>query len=115
MGALPAIQTPVFDIAHLLGITAPEHFVHEAVVVGRTVARVDACKPVPVLSKDLFEDVPLLRGSSQHQGTPSWGVRICAVQLLYHASPTQSTLSSAYAGAHSPTALTLVLRGLQGS
>jgi hypothetical protein len=37
------------------------------------------------------------------------------VQLFYHTSPAQSTLSSAFAGARSPTSLTLEPRGLQGN
>lgn len=36
MFALPTMQTPVFHVAHLLGIPAPEHLVHEAIIVGRS-------------------------------------------------------------------------------
>jgi hypothetical protein len=60
MGALAPVQTAVLDIAHLVGIPTPEHLVDEAIIVTRLVARIDACKPLPVLDKDLFEDVPVL-------------------------------------------------------
>src|SRR6478672_23086 len=62
MDALPTLQTAVLTIAHLLRIPAPEHLVPEAIIVTRIVARVDALEPVPVLGKDLFEDVPGRQG-----------------------------------------------------
>jgi hypothetical protein len=71
MGALPTMQTPILDIPHPLRIAAGEHLVHEAIVVGFIVARIDAFKPIPVLDKDLLEDVPVLRGCCNHEGTPS--------------------------------------------
>src|SRR5712691_2357466 len=114
MFALPTMPTAVLDIARLVGIAAPEHLVHEAIIIGLIVAWIDTFKPVPVLGKDLFEDVPVLRGCCKHQATPSGGVGIVAVQLLYHVSPAQSTPSSAFTGARSPTSLTLKSRGLQG-
>src|SRR5215831_19708896 len=68
---------------------------------------------LPVLSKDLFEDVPVLGGCCNHQGAPSGGSGF-AVQLLYHGSSAQSTPSSAFTEAPSLTSLTLQPRGLQG-
>ena len=115
MFALSTVETAVFNIAHLVGIPTPEHLVDEAIIVALIVARIDAFKPVPVLDKDLLEDVPVLRGCCNHQGAPSWGVGMFAVPLFYHTSPAQSTLSSAFAGARSPTSLTFESRGLQGS
>ena len=115
MGALPALQTPILGIAHLVRIPAPEHLVHEPIIVALIVARVDAFEPVPVLSKDLLEDVPVLRGCCKHEGAPSWGSGMCAVQLLYHVSPPQSTPSSAFTEARPPSSLTLEPRGLQAS
>ena len=82
MGALSTVETAVFDITHLVRIPTPEHLVDEAIIVARMVAWVDACEPVPVLDKDLFEDVPVLRGCCKHQGTPSGGIGIFAVQLF---------------------------------
>jgi hypothetical protein len=29
------------------------------------------CKPVPMLGKDLLEDVPVPRGGCKHEGAPS--------------------------------------------
>ena len=46
----------------------------------------DAFKPVPVLDKDLLEDVPVLRGRCNHEGAPSWGMGMFVVQLFYHVS-----------------------------
>jgi len=107
MGALATMQTAVGTIAYFLRIPPPEHLVHEAIIVGCIVARIDVLKPVPVLDKDLLEDVPVLRGCYNHAGAPSWGSGMLAVPLLYHVSPTQSTPSSAFPEARSPTSLTL--------
>jgi hypothetical protein len=71
---LATMQTPIFDIPHLLRVPTPEHLVHEAVIVGRMVARIDACEPVPVLGKDLCEDVPVRRGFCSHQAASLRGV-----------------------------------------
>src|SRR6266566_9439959 len=93
----------VFDIAHFLRVPTPEHLVDEAIIVGLVVARIDEFEPVPVLGKDLLEDVPVLRGCYNHQSAPSWGSGLYAVPLLYHTSPAQSTPSSASPGhAHPP-------------
>jgi hypothetical protein len=101
------MQIPILEIPHPLRIAAGEHLVHEAIIVGCIVARLDAFKPIPVLDKDLLEDVPVLRGCCKHAGAPSWGMGMWSVQLLYHVSPTQSTSSSAFPEAHSLTSLTL--------
>ena len=79
MFALPTMQTAVRDRAHLVGIPAPEHLVHEAIIVGRLVARMGMGKLVPVIGKDLLEDVPIPRGFCHHQVAPSWGVGMVAV------------------------------------
>jgi len=71
------------------------------------VARIAVFKPIPVLDKELLEDVPVLRGCCKQAGAPSWGIEMWSVQLLYHVSPTQSTPSSACPEAHSLTSLTL--------
>src|SRR5262245_31605204 len=52
-------QTPIGDVAYLLRMPAREHLVDKPLIVGCIVARVDAFDPVPVLSKDLFENVPV--------------------------------------------------------
>src|SRR5215471_5277915 len=102
MFALATVEAAVFNIAYLVGIPTPEHLVDEAIIVARMVTRIDACEPVPVLDKDLFEDVPVLCRGCHHQGAPSGGNGMVAVQLFYHTSPVLSTLSSAFSGAHPP-------------
>ena len=115
MFALSTVEAAVFDRAYLVGIPTPEHLVDEAIIVARMVTRIDACEPVPVLDKDLFEYVPVLRRGCNHQGTPSGGGGMFAVQLFYHTSPASSTLLSAFSGVHSPTSLPIEPRGRQGS
>src|SRR5215813_4990304 len=75
MIALTTIETSVLDIAHLVGVAAVEHLVDEPLIVGRIVARMELFKPLPVIDKDLFEDVPVPRRLDDHQITPSEGVR----------------------------------------
>jgi len=93
MLALPTMETAILDRAHLVGIAAPEHLIHEPIIVARIIARIDTFEPVPVIDKDLCEDIPVPRGFCNHQGAPSWGVVIVAVPLFYHASPASSTPS----------------------
>ena len=64
-------QAAVFDIAHLLRVATRKHLGHQAIVIGRLVARMGVCKPVPVLGKDLLEDIPVPRGCCNHQVAPS--------------------------------------------
>src|SRR5215471_19227998 len=104
---LATVEAAVFDIAYLIGMPTPEHLVDEAIIVARMVTRIDTCEPVPVLDKDLFEDVPVLRRGCNHQGAPSGGGGMFAVQLFYHTSPASSTLSSAFSGAHPPPLFSL--------
>src|SRR5215831_14705578 len=94
MGTLSTMQTPIFDITHLLGVTAGKHLVDEASIIRAIVPWMNACKSVPVIGKDLFEDAPGWRGCCSHQSAPSWGVGMLAMPLFYHISPAQSTLSS---------------------
>ena len=115
MFALATVETAVFDRAYLLGIPAPEHLVHEAIIVARIVARVDVFEPVPVLGKDLFEHVPGRRGCCSHQAASLWSMGWCVMALFYHIPPTTSTPSPAFTGTRSPTPLTLEPRGRQGN
>ena len=115
MGAFPTLQTAVLNIAHRVGIAAPEHLLHEASIVARLVTRVDAGEAVPVLGKDLFEDAPRRRRCCSHQAVSLRGVELCVVALFYHIWPTTSTPLSALTRAHSHTSLTLEPRGLQGN
>ena len=65
------------------------------------VARMDACEPVPVLTKDLFEDVPGRQGCCSHQAASLRSVGLSVIALFYHILPTTSTPSSAYPPARS--------------
>src|SRR5216683_7763377 len=115
MGALTALQTAVLDIAHLVGISTPEHLRYQALVVGRLVAWMGVCEPVPVLSKDLLEDIPVPRGLWHHRGAPSWGDDLLTVQRLYHASSASSTPHRPVLGQPSLASFILESRGLPGS
>src|SRR5262249_31774788 len=95
MLALATVETAVFDRTYLLGIPAPEHLVHEAIIVARIVARVDVFEPVPVLGKDLFEEVPGRRSGCKHQAASLRSIGLWVVTLLYHVSLTTSTPSLA--------------------
>jgi hypothetical protein len=115
MGAFPTMQTAVLDRAHLVGIPAPEHLVHETVIVARIIARIEALKPGPVLGKDLFENIPGRRGFCSHQAASLQSVGLYVIGLFYHIPPTISTPSSAFTGAPAPTSLIFEPRGLQGN
>src|SRR4029453_14030129 len=95
MFALATVETAVFDRAHLLGIPTPEHLIYEAIIVGLIVARVAVFEPVPVLRKDLFEEVPGRRSGCNHQAASLRSIGLWIVTLLYHVSRTPSTPSSA--------------------
>jgi hypothetical protein len=76
MFALTTMETSVFDIAHLVRITAPEHLVDEVIIVGRSVTRTELFKPLPMLGKDLFEDIPTGNDFRNHDSTSRWGVGV---------------------------------------
>src|SRR5215470_8761949 len=84
MGALPTMQTPILDIPYPLRLAACEHLVHKAVIVARIVTWIDVLEPVPVLSKDLFEDVPGRQGFCSHQAASLRGVELCGRTFLSH-------------------------------
>ena len=71
MGALTALQTAVRHLAQLVGISTPKHLGSQAIIVGRLGAWMGVLKPVPVLSKDLLEDIPGPCRCYTHQGAPS--------------------------------------------
>src|SRR5215470_15026836 len=96
MGALATPQAAVFDIAHLFRVATRQHLRHQALGVGRLVARMGVGKRVPVIGKELLEDTPVPRGLYQHRLAPSWGHQLVAVKRLYHASAASSTPCSAW-------------------
>src|SRR5215813_5331964 len=91
MLALSTVQAAVFDVPHLFRVAARQHLGHQVVVVGRLVARMGALKRLPMVSKDLLEDIPVPRGGCYHRIAPSWGDQLVAVPRLYHASAASST------------------------
>src|SRR5437879_2658702 len=91
MLALATMLTAIVDIAHLVGMTAAEHLVHETIIVAGIVARVDVFEPLPVLDKDLLEDVPVLRRLCHHQIAPREGIRRLGIKRFYHVSLSAST------------------------
>ena len=101
------MQLAVTAHTHLVRGATRQHLGHQVIIVGRLVARMGACKPVPVLSKDLLEDIPVPRGCCNHPGAPSWGVRMFAVKRLYHGSPASSTPHQLLSGHPHPPLLSL--------
>src|SRR5262247_3934928 len=92
MIALTTIETSVLDIAHLVGVAAVEHLVDEPLIVGRIVARMELFKPLPVIDKDLFEDVPVPRRLDDHQITPSEGDRCWGCGMFTTSHPLRPPL-----------------------
>src|SRR5262245_53124211 len=88
---LAAVLAAVLDIPHLFRVAARQHLGHQVVVVGRLVARMGALKRLPMVSKDLLENIPVPRGGCYHRIAPSWGDQLVAVPRLYHASAASST------------------------
>src|SRR6188474_3202925 len=91
MLALTTVETPVLDIAHLVGVAAVEHLLHEAVIVRRVVVRTELFKPLPVIGKDLLENTPVPGGLRHHRVAPSWGDQIGLVKRFYHDGAASST------------------------
>src|SRR5262245_1500194 len=96
MGALPTLETPIVDVAHLVGISAPEHLGHQALIVAAIVARIGALKAVPVLGKDLFEDAPSRRHGYCHEAASLQSVGLYVIVLFYHTQLTVSTPLAAH-------------------
>ena len=91
MGALTTPQAAVCDRAHLCRVATRQHLGHQALVVGRLVARMGVGKRVPVLGTDLLEDTPVPRGVGHHRVTPRGGDERLVMQRLYHASAASSS------------------------
>src|SRR5213080_1658093 len=94
MGALPATKTPLGDIPHLVGIPAPEHLRYQAVIVASIVPRVHALEAIPVVGKDLFEEVPGRRSCCSHQAASLQRVGWWVIALFYHIPSMTSTPSA---------------------
>ena len=98
MLALATMLTAILAIPHLVGIPAAEHLVHETIIVAGIVARVDVFEAIPVIDKDLFEDVGVLRRCCHHQIVPSKGIGFLGIERFYHVSRSASTPSSVFTG-----------------
>src|SRR6266702_2387002 len=55
-------------------------------LVGGLIARMGVGESIPVVGKDLLEDVPVPCGCCQHEGPPSSESDKVAIPLLYHSS-----------------------------
>jgi hypothetical protein len=106
--------TVILEIPHLVGIAAVEHLVNETVIVAGIVARVDVFEAIPVIDKDLFENVGVLSRCCHHQIVPSKGIGLLGIERFYHVSRSASTPSSVFTVAPSPPSLALETRGFQG-
>src|SRR5215813_6580739 len=104
VGALPlkSVECDFFRVA------ARQHLGHQASVVRRLVARMGMLKRLPVVSKDLLEDIPVPRGGCHHRSAPSGGDQIVAMERLYHASAASSTPHPASLRYPHPTRLSLL-------
>jgi hypothetical protein len=88
---LATLQAAVFAVPHLLRVATPKHLGHQAIIVGRLGAWMGVGDPVPVLGKDLFENVPVPRGCCKHEGAPRGGEKMVTVKRFSHALPASST------------------------
>ena len=73
MLALATMLTAVLNIAHLIGIATVQHLLHEPVIVAGIVTRMALFEDVPVIGKDLLEDVRVPPGFDNHEVAPSEG------------------------------------------
>src|SRR5712691_4427991 len=106
--ALATVQAAVRDIAYFFRVAARQHLGHQAIVVCRLVVRMGLLKRLPVVSKDLLEDIPVPRGGCHHRIAPSGGDQIVAMERLYHAAAASSTPHPASLRYPHPTRLSLM-------
>ena len=89
--ALATVQAAGRALAYFFRGAARQHLGHQAIVVRRLVAWLGMVKRLPVVSKDLREDIPVSRGGCQHRIAPSGGDPIVTMERLSHASAASST------------------------
>src|SRR5215831_5672343 len=106
--ALATVQAAVLGRAYFCRVAARQHLGHQALVVRRLVARMGLLKRLPVVSKDLLEDIPVPRGGCHHRSAPNGGDQIVAMERLYHASTASSTPHPASLRYPHPTRLSLM-------
>ena len=108
MRALTAVQAAVLARAYFFRGATRQHLGHQASVVRRLVARMSLLKRLPVVSKDLLEDMPVPRGGCHHRIAPSGGDQSGAMERLYHAAAASSTPHPASLRYPHPTRLSLM-------
>ena len=84
---LATMLTAILDITHLIRIATAQHLLHKAVVIASVVARMALFEDVPMIRKDLLEDVPMPPGFDNHEVAPSessWLFRWLRVKHFYH-------------------------------
>src|SRR6266403_4928599 len=86
MGALATLLAAVFAIPHLFRIATRQHLGHQIMIVGGLIARMGVGESIPVVGKDLLEDVPVPCGCCQHKGPPRSERDKVAIPRLYHSS-----------------------------
>ena len=106
--ALATVQAAIRDRAYFFRVAARQHLGHQAIVIRRLVARMGLLKRLPVVSKDLLEDIPVPRGGCHHRIAPSGGDQSVAMERLYHASAASSTPHPASLRYPHPTRLSLM-------
>ena len=82
MFALTTVEAAIFDRPHLVRMATRQHLGHQIMIVGGLIARMGVGESIPVVGKDLLEDVPVPRGCCHHRVAPSGGDRIVTVQRL---------------------------------
>jgi hypothetical protein len=105
--------TAILDIAHLVGVATAQHLFQKSVIVAGVIGRMSLFEDIPMISKDLLEDVRVPPGFDNHEVAPSQGSRLfwlLRVKRFYHVSPVPSTPSI---GVPSVTSLAKKIWGIQ--
>src|SRR6266581_5092471 len=108
MGALATLLAAGCALPHLVRIATRQHLGHQIMIVGGLITQMGVGESVPVVGKDLLEDVPVPRGGCHHRVAPSGGEQIVAMERLYHASAASSTPHPASLRYPHPTRLSLM-------
>jgi len=85
----------------------------DTLIIAGIVARVDVFEALPMLDKDLFEDIGGLARLCQHQSAPSEGLGLEGMERFYHASRSEST-PHRFAPCLLTPSLALETQGVQG-
>jgi hypothetical protein len=86
MLALTTGETALCARPHLVWMATRQHLGHQIMRVGRLIARMGVGESIPVVGKELLEDVPVPCGCCQHEGPPSAESDTVAIPLWSHSS-----------------------------